>query len=211
MPAPIPKESAISAFITREAGAIPRDVVAVDQPKIVGASTQASPTVVTIAATHGRRTGDQVVITGHAGSDNDAAVNDPAGHVVTVISPTTFSIPVDLTGAAGAGGGGTGGVLTSLAGFETGRLLAIFAAEDRGVTVDASVEPAAGPPANTETSDVTRGDNDSGFDVNGKLVIASTPTIPSKRRNDRIHAALTTLYGNRFEDIEVQFVGNPEA
>ncbi|MCB7129855.1 MAG: hypothetical protein J3T61_10000, partial [Candidatus Brocadiales bacterium] len=125
MPAPTPKESGISAFITREAGAIPRDVIAVDSPIDIVTSSTASPTVVTTKKTHGYRNGQVVVITGHSGSDDDTAMNDADGHAVTVISPTTFSVAVDLSGGAG---GGTGGTVVPL--VATGIMLVVFAAED---------------------------------------------------------------------------------
>ncbi len=210
MPAPTPKESGISAFITREAGAIPRDVIAVDSPIDVVSSSQANPTVITTKKTHGYRPGQVVVITGHSGSTDDAAVNDAAGHVVTVISPTTFSIPVDLiTGGAGTGGGTVAPLVS------TGIMLVVFAAEDFLPLDSAAV---VGPNVtNTEQVIRTRGDEDAaislppdtGFDAAGLLQPGDT--LPRKREIDRITNRLQELLGNRFQRIEVRFIGNPES
>ncbi len=208
MPAPTPKESGISQFITREAGAIPRDVIAVDSPINVVSTSTASPTVVTLGKTHGYRNGQVVLIAGHSGSDNDAAVNDVAGHAVTVISPTTFSIVVDLTG-----GGGTGGTVAPLVG--TGIFKVVFAAEDF-LPLDSAV--VAGPSvSNTEQVIQTRGDEDitlslppdSGFDEDGLLQPGDV--LPRKREIDRITNRLQELLGNRFQRIEVEFIGDPES
>jgi len=68
----------------------------------ITSSSAASPTVITTTAVHGYATGDSVTISGHGGSDDDDAVN--ASHQVTVVTTTTFTIPVDLTGGAGTSG-----------------------------------------------------------------------------------------------------------
>jgi len=210
MPAPTPKESGISAFITREAGAIPRDVIAVDSPIDIDTSSTANPTVVTTKKTHGYRNGQVVVITGHSGSDDDATVNQAAGHAVTVISPTTFSIPVDLSAG---GGGGVGGSVQTL--VESGIFKIVFAAEDFLPLDSAAV---AGPNVtNTEQVIRTRGDEDitvslppdTGFDANGLLQPGDT--LPRKREIDRITNRLQELLGNRFQRIEVEFIGDPES
>ncbi|KKK88022.1 hypothetical protein LCGC14_2747390 [marine sediment metagenome] len=210
MPAPTPKESGISQFITREAGAIPRDVIAVDSLIDIVTSSTADPTVVTTKKTHGYRNGQVVVITGHSGSDDDATMNQADGHAVTVISTTTFSVPVDLSGGAG---GGTGGTVAPL--VATGIMLVVFAAEDFLPLDSASV---AGPDVtNTEQTIQTRGDldldlslaPDSGFDEDGLLQPGDT--LPRNREITRITNRLQELLGNRFQRIEVQFVGTPES
>lgn len=68
----------------------------------VSSSSVANPSVITTGAAHGFLTGHQVAIAGHAGST--PSINGT--HVVTVLSPTTFSIPVNVTV------GGTGGTAT---------------------------------------------------------------------------------------------------
>ncbi len=67
----------------------------------ITSSSIANPSVITSAA-HSLQTGDTVLIAGHSGSTPD--IN--GSHVVTVISTTTFSIPVNVTT------GGTGGTAT---------------------------------------------------------------------------------------------------
>ncbi len=68
----------------------------------VATTSVANPTVVTTSAPHGFVTGDRVVIAGHAGST--PSVN--GAYTATVLSTTTFSIPVNVTV------GGTGGTAT---------------------------------------------------------------------------------------------------
>lgn len=209
MPAPTPKESGISAFITREAGAIPRDVIAVDSPIDVVSSSAANPSVITTKKNHGYRPGQIVVITGHSGSADDAEVNDVNGHSITVLTDTTFElVGVDLTG-----GGGTGGTVVPL--VDTGIMLVVFAAEDFLPLDSAAV---VGPNVtNTEQVIRTRGDEDAaislppdtGFDAAGLLQPGDT--FPRKREIDRITNRLQELLGNRFQRIEVRFSGNPEA
>ena len=63
------------------------------------ASSVANPSVITTLTAHGLETGQTVEIEGHAGSTPD--INDI--YVVNVISPTTFSIPENVT-VGGAGG-----------------------------------------------------------------------------------------------------------
>jgi len=70
-------------------------------PVAVTGSTSANPSVVTTAVVHGMATGDTVQITGHA---TNTAVNGQ--WTVTVLSTTTFSVPVAGT-AAGTGGTAT--------------------------------------------------------------------------------------------------------
>lgn len=62
-------------------------------------SSADSPTLITTAAAHGLATGVQVLITGHLGSTPSL----DGSHVITVISPTTFTVPVAVS-AAGYGG-----------------------------------------------------------------------------------------------------------
>jgi len=66
----------------------------------ITSNTQASPTVVTTTVPHGYTTGDIVLIAGNSGSN--ASINGE--QTVTVISTTTFSIPVNCTTAGGTGG-----------------------------------------------------------------------------------------------------------
>lgn len=65
-------------------------------------STQASPTVVTTLNAHGLTSGDRIFFT--ASTTADAALTAVPHQVVTVISPTTFSVPVNC-GVAGATAG----------------------------------------------------------------------------------------------------------
>lgn len=68
----------------------------------ITSNSQANPTVVTTPIDHNLVSGDKVLIAGVAGSSPD--INGE--QVVTVISDTTFSVPVD-TSAGSAGTGGT--------------------------------------------------------------------------------------------------------
>lgn len=68
-------------------------------PVAISSSTAANPAVITTAAAHGLATGDNVVVAGHA---TNTALN--GGWVVTVLTTTTFSIPVAGTAAGGATG-----------------------------------------------------------------------------------------------------------
>lgn len=74
----------------------------IDGARIVSGSVAAS-TVITTATDHGVTTGDRVYINNFEGSDNDSEVNNLNGHIATVLTPTTFTIPVTL-GVAGSGG-----------------------------------------------------------------------------------------------------------
>lgn len=210
MPAPVLKESGISQFITRESGAIPRDVIDIDAPINIVTSSTATPTVVTCLKNHGYHNGSVVTIAGHTASDDDAAMNDD--HAVTVIDDTTFSVPVDLSGGAG---GGTGGTVRSAEGSESGTLLVVFSAADFSPVEVASV---AGPSVtNDEQLIQTRGDlnlalaypEDSGMDADGLLQPGDV--YPAKRRMDRITARLQEIYGNRFQRVQIKFIGTAEA
>jgi hypothetical protein len=66
-------------------------------PVAVTSSTAVNPSVVT-TATHGLTTGDNVVIAGHL---TNTAIN--GGWVVTVLTTTTFSVPVLGIGSGTAG------------------------------------------------------------------------------------------------------------
>lgn len=72
-------------------------------------SSVANPSVIVTTVPHGIANGQRVLIAGHSGSTPDIT----GEHVATLIDPTSFSIPVNVTV------GGTGGTLTqanSLAG-----------------------------------------------------------------------------------------------
>jgi len=71
------------------------------KPVTIVSSSVASPSVITTATPHGLTTGDKVLIAGHAGST--PSIN--AEHVATVVTTTTFTIPVNVTV------GGTGGTM----------------------------------------------------------------------------------------------------
>ncbi len=71
-------------------------------PVAITSNTLANPTVITCAAPHFLVSGQTVTIAGNVGSV--PTINN-AGQTVTVISPTTFSIPVHTTT------GGTGGTV----------------------------------------------------------------------------------------------------
>lgn len=66
----------------------------------ITSNTQANPTVITTPVPHGLTTGQVILITGNASSN--AAINGE--RTVTVVSTTTFSIPVNCTVAGGTGG-----------------------------------------------------------------------------------------------------------
>jgi hypothetical protein len=66
----------------------------------ITSNSQQNPTVITCPVPHGLTSGDTVLIAGNSGSN--AAINGE--RTVTVISPTTFSIPVNCTTAGGTGG-----------------------------------------------------------------------------------------------------------
>ena len=75
----------------------------------ITSSSVANPSIITTTVPHGLTNGQKVLIAGHSGST--PSIN--AEHVATVISTTTFSIPVNVTV------GGTGGTVVqsnSLAG-----------------------------------------------------------------------------------------------
>src|SRR5664279_2837536 len=64
----------------------------------ITANTKAAASVVTTAAAHGLTSGESVTI---AGSNSTTTINGV--RVVTVLSATTFSVPVDTSGGASAG------------------------------------------------------------------------------------------------------------
>lgn len=66
----------------------------------ITSNTQANPTVITTPNPHGLTSGDIILIAGNTGSN--AAINGE--RVATVISATTFSVPVNCTTAGGTGG-----------------------------------------------------------------------------------------------------------
>lgn len=69
----------------------------------ITSNSQANPTVITTTVPHGLTSGDIVLIAGNSGSS--PAINGE--RVATVISTTTFSVPVNTS----AGTGGTGGTV----------------------------------------------------------------------------------------------------
>ena len=71
----------------------------VGNPVAISSSTAANPSVITTGAAHGYTTGDQVTINGHT---VNPAIN--GCWTVTVLTSTTFSVPVLGTGAGGATG-----------------------------------------------------------------------------------------------------------
>ena len=66
----------------------------------IATSSVANPSVITTSLTHGFETGDRIYIHSHVGSTPDIT----GFHIITKISTTQFSIPVNVTV------GGTGGV-----------------------------------------------------------------------------------------------------
>lgn len=76
---------------------------ALGPPVALATNTQANPTVFTVTAGHSFQTGDTVVIVGNSGSNAD-----PNGtRIVTRVSATTFSAPIDCSVAGGTGGTAT--------------------------------------------------------------------------------------------------------
>jgi len=76
---------------------------ALGPPVAITSNSQASPTVVTTATTHTFQTGDSVTLAGITGANGD-----PNGtRIVTRISGTQFSVPVNCTVAGGTGGTAT--------------------------------------------------------------------------------------------------------
>jgi hypothetical protein len=65
----------------------------------ISSSTQTNPSIVTTAAAHGYTTGDSVIINAHL---VNTAINGT--NIVTVLSPTTFSVPLLGNGVGGATG-----------------------------------------------------------------------------------------------------------
>lgn len=69
----------------------------------ITSSSIANPTNILCAAVHGLTTSDEVIIAGHSGSVPD--IN--GRHTVTVVDPTNYTIPVNVT-TGGTGGTSTG-------------------------------------------------------------------------------------------------------
>jgi hypothetical protein len=67
-------------------------------PTVITGNTMANPTVVTTATPHGLQSGQTIVI---SGSNSTPSIN--GAQVVTVISSTTFSVPVNVTVAGTTG------------------------------------------------------------------------------------------------------------
>lgn len=68
--------------------------------------TAANPAVITTTNAHGLTTGDQVLITGITGTMSTVINGIP--FTITVLSPTTFSIPINTTGLTYTGAGVVG-------------------------------------------------------------------------------------------------------
>jgi hypothetical protein len=69
-------------------------------PCAIATNSQQNPTVCTVSGGHGFQTGDTVTIAGVVGANAD-----PNGvRIVTRLSPTTFSVPVNCLTAGGTGG-----------------------------------------------------------------------------------------------------------
>jgi hypothetical protein len=103
----------------------------------ISANTLANPTVVTTTLAHGLQTGDTVTITG---SNSTPTINGV--RTVTVLSATTFSIPVNVTTAGSAG---TVTPTTLVGGGAIGLSAAVISANRLSATVTvntASVIPA---------------------------------------------------------------------
>jgi hypothetical protein len=66
----------------------------------ITSNTQANPTVITTPVPHGLTSADIILIAGNTGSN--AVINGE--RVATVISATTFSVPINCTTAGGTGG-----------------------------------------------------------------------------------------------------------
>lgn len=73
---------------------------AIPATPVIVSSSVANPTLITTLTAHGFTTGNSIAINGHTGST--PALDGI--HTVTVVSPTTFTVPVNVTV------GGTGGV-----------------------------------------------------------------------------------------------------
>lgn len=90
--------TATMAFAAKDAAATGGSFSDAAAASTITSNTAANPTVVTTAAAHGLTSGDVVVI---AGSNSTPVIN--GSRVVTVISPTTFSVPVTVTVAGTTG------------------------------------------------------------------------------------------------------------
>jgi len=77
------------------------DVSKLDSDKLaISAVTSASPAVLTVASTANLRTGDVVTFSSMTGTDPQWATVNGQSSVITVLSSTTFSVPVDTSGFA---------------------------------------------------------------------------------------------------------------
>ncbi len=90
------------ATFTSGGGGGGADRIQFDATGSVSSSSVANPTTITTTAAHGLTTGNIVTISGHSGSTPD--INN--SYTVTVLTTTTFTIPVNVTV------GGTGGTWT---------------------------------------------------------------------------------------------------
>ncbi len=96
-----PLEVKTADWNTEAAGQVDYTLDTGQQVVPITSSSVANPSVITTTVPHGLTNGQLVLIAGHAGST--PSINGV--HVATVISTTTFSIPVNVTV------GGTGGTL----------------------------------------------------------------------------------------------------
>lgn len=90
------------------------DAVTVLNNVAITSSSVANPSVITTAAAHGLTTGNKVILRGHSGSTPSIIGTT---YTVTVTSPTTFTIPVNVTV------GGTGGTIGVFPSPNLGQLL----------------------------------------------------------------------------------------
>jgi hypothetical protein len=88
--------SVMSCAVVSEAGSYRPaldDIVILYESTVIVSSSVANPSIVTTSTPHGLVNGMTIEISGHTGST--PSIN--AEHVATVISPTTFSIPVNVS------------------------------------------------------------------------------------------------------------------
>jgi len=96
-----PLEAKTADWNTEAAGQVDYSLDTAQRVVPITSSSVANPSIITTPVPHGLTNGQKVLIAGHTGST--PAINGE--HVATVISATTFSIPVNVTV------GGTGGTL----------------------------------------------------------------------------------------------------
>lgn len=102
------------------------DAADIAESRVIVSSSVANPTVITTEAAHGLASGDIILITGHASVTPD--INGGDGYEVTVVSDTTFTIPVNVSD------GGTGGTFQKVSGVGGAAYLAVTALTLDGAT-----------------------------------------------------------------------------